>query len=81
MNTQSATAILDVRILPPWDRHPTIFDTFESLSPGEILLLINDHDPAPLRYQFEAERAGEFSWEYVEQGPEMWQVNITKRGI
>ena len=40
---------------------------------------MNDHDPVPLRYQFEAERAGAFEWEYLAQGPEEWRVTISRR--
>ncbi len=62
----------------PPQRHPLIFQTFESLAPGEAFLLVNDHDPKPLYYQFQAERAGTFSWDYVERGPEVWRVRIGK---
>ncbi|MEO6209662.1 MAG: DUF2249 domain-containing protein [Gemmatimonadaceae bacterium] len=68
---------LDVRPIPPRDKHSTIFRTFESLQPGEAMLLINDHDPKPLRYQLEAEQAGKFEWTYREEGPECWRVLIT----
>ncbi len=67
---------LDVRRIPPAQRHPLIFSTFEELQPGERFQLVNDHDPKPLYYQFSAERQGEFIWEYVEQGPQIWRVNI-----
>ena len=70
---------LDVRVIPPREKHPTIFHTFDALEPGESFVLINDHDPFPLRYQFEAERAGHFVWEYLEQGPQVWRVEIAKR--
>lgn len=70
--------VLDVRTVPPPQRHPLIFQTFESLAPGEAFLLVNDHDPKPLYYQFQAERAGTFSWDYVERGPEVWRVRIGK---
>ncbi len=79
MNSQDANVTIDVRTIAPRDRHPMIFQTFEALSPGEFLQLVNDHDPAPLRYQFEAERPNQFSWEYIEEGPEVWRVHITKR--
>ena len=36
------------------------------------------HDPRPLYYQFMVEREGEFTWEYVKQGPDVWQVMIGK---
>jgi uncharacterized protein (DUF2249 family) len=70
---------LDVRVIPPREKHPTIFATFDALEPGESFVLVNDHDPFPLRYQFEAERAGRFGWEYLEQGPTVWRVAITRR--
>ncbi|MCC7415573.1 MAG: DUF2249 domain-containing protein [Acidobacteria bacterium] len=74
----SETRTLDVREVIPRERHPRIFSTFEGLSAGEAFVLINDHDPAPLYYQFEAERRGQFTWEYLAKGPEEWQVRITR---
>lgn len=50
------------------------------MDPGKTLLLINDHDPKPLYYQLIAERAGQFEWNYVEHGPEVWKVEIGKKG-
>lgn len=49
MTEQSAT--LDVRYIPPGERHPLIFSRLDALQSGEVLLLVNDHDPKPLRYQ------------------------------
>jgi uncharacterized protein (DUF2249 family)/iron-sulfur cluster repair protein YtfE (RIC family) len=67
---------LDVREIPPARRHSLIFQTFESLAPSQAFTLINDHDPKPLFYQFQAERTGQFTWEYLEQGPGTWRVRI-----
>ncbi|MHB1194406.1 MAG: DUF2249 domain-containing protein [Longimicrobiales bacterium] len=72
--------VLDVRVLPPREKHPTIFATFDALEPGASFVLLNDHDPVPLRYQFMAERPNAFAWEYLEQGPEIWRVEIGKAG-
>lgn len=72
------TQTLDVRVIPPRDKHPTIFQRFAALSPGESFVLVNDHDPKPLRYQFEAEHQGAFGWTYLEQGPDVWRVQIAK---
>lgn len=69
---------VDARAIMPMYRHQRIFETYESLQPGEKFLLINDHDPKPLYYQFQAEQAGQFTWQYVEQGPEVWRVLIGK---
>lgn len=70
--------VVDVREIPPPERHPLIFDTFESLAPGEQMILVNDHDPKPLHYQFMFERPGTFKWTYLEQGPEVWRVAIER---
>ncbi len=70
---------LDIRIVPPREKHPTIFRTFDALAPGETFTLINDHDPAPLRHQFSATRPDQFEWSYLEQGPAVWRVSIGKR--
>lgn len=70
---------LDVRTIPPRERHPLIFSQFEALTPGQALRLVNDHDPKPLYYQFMAEHPGEVEWQYLEQGPDTWQVRIGKR--
>ncbi len=71
--------ILDVRPIAPAQRHLMIFEKFEHLKPGESFVLVNDHDPKPLYYQFQAELTGRFSWDYQESGPEVWRVRIGKR--
>lgn len=67
---------LDVRKLIPMERHRLIFETYGKLKPGESFVLVNDHDPKPLYYQLDAEHTGEFSWNYLQQGPATWQVQI-----
>ncbi len=76
--TKDKTVTLDVRPMPPWDRHPKIFEIFDSLPPGDTLLLINDHDPRPLHYQFMMEREGQFEWKSEEKGPQHWEATIKK---
>lgn len=69
---------IDVRSIPPRERHPQIFSLLDGLQPGQSLRLINDHDPAPLNYQIQATRPGQFNWTKAEDGPEVWQVDITR---
>jgi len=73
--------ILDVREMVPKDRHSKIFGTFKELKPGESFVLINDHEPKPLLYQFQAEHHGEFNWWPLETGPQVWRVAIAKREV
>jgi len=46
---------LDVREIPPNERHERIHDTFAELAAGETLTIINDHEPKPLYYEMAAE--------------------------
>jgi len=69
---------LNVTALEPRLKHPTIFEMYDSLNPGEAFIIDNDHDPKPLYYQLLAERGQNFTWEYLENGPELWKVKILK---
>ncbi|WEX08596.1 DUF2249 domain-containing protein [Chelativorans sp. AA-79] len=71
--------VMDVRTLVPAERHRRIFELVGSLVAGEAFILVNDHDPKPLYYQLEAEYPEQFSWDYLERGPEVWRVEIGKR--
>ncbi len=70
--------LIDVRTLPPRERHPLIFSTFDNLKVGESFELVNDHAPKPLYYQFLHERADVFIWEDLHEGPDVWRVRITR---
>lgn len=70
--------ILDVTVIEPRFKHPTIFNKFDALNEGEAFVINNDHDPKPLYYQLLAERGQTFSWDYLETGPEVWRVKIAK---
>lgn len=70
--------LLDVRVIEPRLKHAFIFNSFDQLIEGEILTIVNDHDPKPLYHQLRVERPGIFEWEYLEQGPRTRRVNITK---
>jgi uncharacterized protein (DUF2249 family) len=74
----SNETIVDVRTIAPRDRHPLIFGAFDGLTPGASFVLVNDHDPKPLYYQFSAELGDQFTWQYLERGPENWRVRIGK---
>jgi len=70
---------LDVRPIAPRERHPLIFDWFNRLEPGAGFVLVNDHDPKPLYYQFQAELGDIVQWDYLMRGPELWKVRIGRR--
>jgi uncharacterized protein (DUF2249 family) len=72
--------VVDVRAEIPRTRHELIFSTFATLPAGTAFVLVNDHDPKPLCYQLAAENPGEFTWEYLDEGPEVWRVRIGRTG-
>lgn len=71
----------DVREIPCRVKHAQIFQRWSDLRVGAHFILVNDHDPIPLYYQFAAQFPGAFEWEYLERGPEEFQVKITKLAV
>lgn len=77
----SEPAVLDVRRIIPRERHPLIFQLLDRLAPGQTLVIVNDHDPIPLYYQIQATRLQQYGWRYLESGPEIWRVEISRNAI
>lgn len=74
-------AELDARVLPRSEKHKTIFATFAELAAGESFVLLNDHEPEPLRLEFEREHPGSYGWEYLEKGAgrgALWRTRISR---
>jgi uncharacterized protein (DUF2249 family) len=69
---------LDLRPLLPYERHEKIFKAWDGLQTGETLRIINDHNPKPLYYHFEAEQKGKFQWEFEQEGPKDWIFKIKR---
>ena len=74
----AADDTLDVRTIPPAQRHPLIFQRFLALPQGGGFTLVNDHDPKPLYYQLNFEYSGQLGWDYLERGPRVWRVRISR---
>ena len=74
----NSDVVFDVRPIPGRTKHAQIFQRWFDLPVGQYFVLLNDHDPVPLYYQFAAEFPEAFSWDYVQRGPEEFRVKITK---
>lgn len=70
--------VMDVRSIPCSVKHGLIIRTWLDLPVGDYFILLNDHDPVPLRYQFAAEWPEAFTWEHVLKTPGEFRVKIKK---
>jgi uncharacterized protein (DUF2249 family) len=70
--------VMDVRPIPCSIKHGLIIRTWLALPVGDHFILLNDHDPVPLFYQFSAQWPDAFTWEHLVKGPEEFRVKITR---
>ena len=70
--------VMDVRPIPCSIKHGLIIQTWIDLPVGEYFILLNDHDPVPLYYQFSAHWPGTFTWQHLVKEPQEVRVKITK---
>lgn len=68
---------LDVRSIPPAQRHAQIFSAFAALDAEAKLTLISDHEPRPLHTQFEQRYGGRYRWEQRQLGDGQWEVQLS----
>jgi uncharacterized protein (DUF2249 family) len=77
--TTTEPVIVDLRPMIPPERHATVFAALDALAPGATFVLINDHAPIPLLRRIEQAWPDMFDAEFLRDGPEVWQVAITRR--
>lgn len=71
-------ALIDVRTLPTWQRHPKIMEAFDGLAAGDELTIVSDHEPRPLRTQFEQTRSGRYVWAQRMLASDHWEVTLRR---
>ena len=77
-NLVSADKVMDVRPIPCSIKHGLIIKQWLELPVGDHFVLLNDHDPVPLYYQFAAQWPNAFTWEHLVNLPGEARVKITK---
>lgn len=72
---------MDVRNLPPGQRHEVIFRVFDEIKPGEHILVVNDHEPVHLVHYLRHERKDFDIDAYAahERSPGVWTAVIKKK--
>ncbi|SDY91526.1 DUF2249 domain-containing protein [Citreimonas salinaria] len=78
-DTPTEPVIVDLRPMIPPERHATVFAALDTLAPGSTFVLINDHAPLPLLNRIEQSWPGLFDVEFLRDGPEVWQVAISRK--
>ena len=78
--TAAPVSTVDIRTLGGCaDRKAHVLATFDDLAAGETLVVVNDHKPKGLLLHFQEQRPGQFEWSPLEEGPQVFRVEITKR--
>jgi len=70
--------ILNGRSMPCPVKYGFIIQKWLDLAVGDYFVLVNDRDPVRMREQFSAEWSGAFDWQYLQKGPDEFQVKITR---
>ena len=79
MSTTIAPPVIDIRQLGPCvERKACVLAAFDALQRGQSLIVVNDHLPRGLRAHFDEQRPGMFAWQMLEEGPDVFRVEIER---
>jgi uncharacterized protein (DUF2249 family) len=80
MSQSNPNTIVDVRGTAPMHRFDQIMSAYEELGSGHTMQLFVDHDPKCMYYTLRATRGeSSFGFEYVQDGPDVWEVLVTRK--
>jgi uncharacterized protein (DUF2249 family) len=72
-------SVLDLDVLPPEFAHRAALERFSRLRPGERLRVRSGRELESLWNVLACGRPGEFGWAYLQEGPDQWRVEVTRR--
>lgn len=76
--TKQAPGRLDVRPLPPPERHGRILDELGMLPAGATLTVVTDHEPRPLRLKLEALFPEQYVFGQRQFGIGHWEITLRR---
>jgi uncharacterized protein (DUF2249 family) len=77
--SQASDVLVDIRQVEPKNRMDAILGAYRSLHAGRVLRIIFDHDPSCMYFTLQAtEPEGSFAFDRIEDGPEVWRVDVRK---
>jgi len=59
--------------------HIDIFERLSAMEIGQSVMIIHDHNLRPLYFRLQAECRQAFGWETLDDGPEAWRVQLTRK--
>ena len=71
---------LDCRRRGPAARVSALLSHFDSLAPGESVVVESEEEPRPLLAALQSQRKGLFEWSPLEEGRGRWRVEVFRRG-
>lgn len=71
--------VLDCRPIPAGERRAAALSLFDTLAPGEVMLVEAGEDLRGLLGAFQAERKGQFEWSPLAEGPKVWRIEVARR--
>ena len=77
-NSLDSSDTFDVRDIPCRDKHALIFQRWNELPLNGAFILVNHHDPHPLRHQFQTLYGQAFGWEYLERSADLVRIKISR---
>ncbi len=69
---------MDVRTMPPPQRHAGILRAFDGLADGQNLVVVTDHDARPLHIELEQTRRSTYAWSQRRLGEHHWEIVLRK---
>ncbi|MFR9775772.1 DUF2249 domain-containing protein [Micromonospora sp. MS34] len=72
---------LDVRLLPHDRRHAAVLAALDAMPAGGALVLVAPHAPRPLLTEIEARYQGRMVAEWLQDGPDVWQVRLSRHPV
>lgn len=67
---------LDVRDVPHGERHNRVLTALDALPEDGALVLVAPHAPRPLLAEIDARYAGQVTAEWLQDGPDVWQIRL-----
>ncbi|WFF04639.1 DUF2249 domain-containing protein [Micromonospora sp. WMMD1076] len=79
--TLALDARIDVRDVPPGERHARVLAALDALAADAALVLVAAHAPLPLLAEIDSRYAGQMAGEWLQDGPDVWQIRLRRRPV